>query len=266
MKTQTFNLHTHTARCGHAEGLDEQYIHSAIDAGLTLLGFSDHIPFKEIRLPNCRMFYEHKDEYLSTMRELQKKYQDQIEIKVGYEVEYLEDHLEYLLEMRKECDYMILGQHCKFIGYEYDCYCNDEDVLEYTNQIENALKHGLITYIAHPDYFMLGRRCFNEVCKEAAHRIAKASIEYDIPLEINLNGFHYGKKQYQFEDPIMKVEERYAYPFREFWEIVALYGCKVLYGFDAHSPISLLEPHRIQLANQIISGLPLRFVKEITLK
>ena len=36
MNKQKFNLHTHTARCGHAEGLDIQYIHSAINAGLTL--------------------------------------------------------------------------------------------------------------------------------------------------------------------------------------------------------------------------------------
>lgn len=51
MNKQKFNLHTHTARCGHAEGLDIQYIHSAIDAGLTLLGFSEHIPYPEMHLP-----------------------------------------------------------------------------------------------------------------------------------------------------------------------------------------------------------------------
>lgn len=161
---------------------------------------------------------------------------------------------------------MILGQHCKFIGYEYDCYCNDEDVLYYTKQIEAALKHGFITYIAHPDYFMLGRRSFNEVCKEAAHRIAKASLDYDVPLELNLNGFHYGKKQYHIEGSKALIEERYAYPFREFWEIVSLYGCRVVYGFDAHSPISLLESDRVELANRIVNGLPLRYVKNIELK
>ena len=36
------NYHTHTARCGHAIGTDEEYVQAAIQAGLKTLGFSDH--------------------------------------------------------------------------------------------------------------------------------------------------------------------------------------------------------------------------------
>lgn len=88
MENQKFNLHTHTARCGHAEGLDIQYVKSAIDAGFEILGFSDHIPFVEMRLPDCRMYYEQKDEYLSSIRKLKEEFSSQITIKVGYEIEY----------------------------------------------------------------------------------------------------------------------------------------------------------------------------------
>lgn len=266
MKNQKFNLHTHTARCGHADGLDIQYVESAIESGFTLLGFSEHIPYVELRLPNCRMFYEQKEEYISSIQALKKEYSSRIDIKVGYEVEFLKDHFDYLMEMKKDCDYMILGQHCKYIGYEYDCYCSDADILAYTEQIESAVKENFITYIAHPDYFMLGRRVFSKTCEEAAHRIAKASIDYDVPLEINLNGFHYGKKMYQFYDKQSIYEERYPYPFREFWEIVSSYGCKVLYGYDAHSPITLLEKNREEKANEILKGLSLNFAKDIILR
>lgn len=138
--------------------------------------------------------------------------------------------------------------------------------MEYVRQIESAAEKNFITYIAHPDYFMLGRRFFSETCLEAAHRIAKASIEYDIPLEINLNGFHYGKKSYQFYHKPGIYEERYPYPFREFWEIVSSYGCKVLYGYDAHSPISLLEKNREYKANKILSDIPLNFINTVNLK
>lgn len=262
MEKQKFNLHTHTARCGHGAGLDIQYINSAIDAGIELLGFSEHIPYVEMRLPDCRMFYEHKNEYIETMRKLHHDFRHQIDIRVGYEVEYLEDHYEYLMQMRKECDYMILGQHCKYIGYEYDCYCSDEDVLIYALQVERAMAKDFITYVAHPDYYMLGRREFSAVCAEAAHRIARASIKYDVPLEINLNGFHYGKRLYHFYDKNI-FEECYPYPFRSFWEIVAEYGCKVVYGYDAHTPLAFLETERLQKANEILEGLSLNFVKEI---
>ena len=241
MNKQKFNLHTHTARCGHAEGLDIQYIHSAINAGLTTLGFSEHIPYPEMHLPACRMLYEQKNEYLDTLRNLQRGFQDKINIKVGYEVEYMNDHVDFLMQMKQECDYMILGQHCREIGYEYDCYCSNEDVLTYVKQIEDALELDIITYVAHPDYFMLGRRLFSEVCVEAAHRIARASI------------------------PGLQAE-RYPYPFREFWDIVSSYGCRVVYGFDAHSPITLLEAHRIHMAEEILEGIPLNFTDAICLR
>lgn len=266
MRKQSFNLHTHTARCGHAEGLDIQYVTSAVDAGFDLLGFSDHIPYPQMQLPQCRMFYEQKDEYVTSIRNLQKQFQDRITIKVGYEVEYMEDQLGYLQAMRKECDYMILGQHLKTLNYEYDCYCSDDDVQIYAEQIEHALSRNFITCVAHPDYYMLGRRYFSKECEQAAHRIAKASVQYDVPLEINLNGLRYGQKEYRFYNRSDCVEFRYPYPFREFWMIAASYGCKVMYGYDAHSPITLQEQHRISMADDILHGIPLHVVTEIAWK
>ena len=36
------NYHSHTARCGHAWGTDEEFVNAAIDAGFGVLGFSEH--------------------------------------------------------------------------------------------------------------------------------------------------------------------------------------------------------------------------------
>ena len=38
------NLHTHTTRCGHACGTEDEYVRSAIEGGLKTLGFSEHCP------------------------------------------------------------------------------------------------------------------------------------------------------------------------------------------------------------------------------
>ncbi len=35
------NYHTHTKRCGHAKGTDEEYVIAAIEGGFDELGFSD---------------------------------------------------------------------------------------------------------------------------------------------------------------------------------------------------------------------------------
>ncbi|MBR2281394.1 MAG: hypothetical protein IJ863_02090, partial [Spirochaetales bacterium] len=39
--------HTHTFRCRHATGEDIDYVNSALAGGFSVLGFSDHTPFKE---------------------------------------------------------------------------------------------------------------------------------------------------------------------------------------------------------------------------
>lgn len=237
-----------------------QYIQSAMDAGIQVLGFSEHIPYLEIRLANCRMFYEHKEEYLSTKRKLKKTYEGKMDILVGYEIEYMVEHLDYLMNMRKECDYMILGQHCQFVdGGGYDYLSDDEAVMTYTKQVIEGMRSGLISMLAHPDYFMLGRRDFSTVCRRCAEEICACAVECNIPLEINLNGMRYGNFSYQ-------EGERYPYPYREFWEIAANYPVQVLYGFDAHQPVTLLEDARIDKVDHILTGLSFSFVDTFVIK
>ena len=58
------NFHTHTSRCGHAVGTDEEYVQAAIQAGVKVLGFSDHAPYKDPE-PTERMNIEQVDDYFS---------------------------------------------------------------------------------------------------------------------------------------------------------------------------------------------------------
>ena len=65
------NYHTHTARCGHAEGSDEAYVLAAIEQGFEELGFSDHVPWPYqsgfLNL-GVRMDVRRLDEYLRSVR------------------------------------------------------------------------------------------------------------------------------------------------------------------------------------------------------
>ena len=54
------NYHTHTKRCMHATGTDADYVKAALDAGLDVLGFSDHGPFPDNRF-DFRMPYADQD-------------------------------------------------------------------------------------------------------------------------------------------------------------------------------------------------------------
>lgn len=39
-----FDLHTHHFRCGHADGNIRDYVEAALEAGLQVIGISDHTP------------------------------------------------------------------------------------------------------------------------------------------------------------------------------------------------------------------------------
>jgi histidinol-phosphatase (PHP family) len=249
------NYHTHTFRCGHARGSDEQYVRAAIEAGFRILGFSDHVPYVGIHAPQDRMEYDQIEEYLTSIAHLKAKYADQIDIKVGYEIEFFPDHLEYYKELLKRVDYLILGQHNLVLNsHELDCYADDQDVLGYTELVLKAIDSGLISFLAHPDYFMLGRRDWSQVCIESSHKICAAAAKAKIPLELNLNGIRYGHKSF-------KGGKAYVYPYRAFWEIAAQYDTICVYGYDAHHPTTLLEHDRIDTINEIIKGIPLNIIE-----
>ena len=63
MKT---NYHTHTTRCMHAVGDDEDYVRSDIKGGFKELGFSDHGPWKYHTdfVSDIRMLPEDLPEYI----------------------------------------------------------------------------------------------------------------------------------------------------------------------------------------------------------
>ena len=68
------NYHTHTHRCNHAIGREEDYVREALKAGLEILGWADHTPYtftggyyshfrmRPIQLPG----------YIQTIQELQE--------------------------------------------------------------------------------------------------------------------------------------------------------------------------------------------------
>ena len=106
MKT---NYHTHTTRCHHATGSDEEFVLSAIKGGYQELGFSDHTPWKYHTdyISDIRMLPEELAEYVERIRSLQEKYKNQISIKIGLECEYFPEYIHWLKESSKNINWTI---------------------------------------------------------------------------------------------------------------------------------------------------------------
>ena len=251
-----FNYHTHSQRCGHGSGVEEEYILAAIEAGFDVIGISEHMPYTGRHIAADRMPIEDWDDYIATLKHLKEKYKNQIDVKIGVEFEYYPNHIEHLKKLQKDVEYMICGQHEEdMYGHDYTFACSDEDVPKYANLVVEAIESGMANIIAHPDYFMSGRDGWSEACSIAARKICEASKKHNIPLELNLSGIRHGKREYN-------EGQRYRYPYYEFWQIASEVKCPVIYGYDAHNPKTLLEEHRIDIINEIIAGLDLNILDE----
>ena len=254
------NFHTHTKRCGHAEGLDEEYVKAAIKAGIRVLGFSDHAPYR-IPLDRERMRIEMYPDYKRSIRELKEKYKDKIEIHLGMEVECMPDEWEDLSRYREEMEYCILGQHFLKLNSDHTSYdfTEPEELFAYTERIAYAAEHGLCDYIAHPDVCLWSYPRNDDAVRKMAEDIAEISLRYDLPLELNCgSGVKVGKMIY--EDGL-----RYAYPNHEVFRIFAEKRCKIIIGIDAHSPQDLLSDRYLDRALETVKDLELNFVYDYDL-
>ena len=226
------NYHTHTTRCKHAHGTEREYIEQAIKCGFKTLGFSEHVPFPDSYgfNPNMRMSISELPDYTSTLVKLREEYKNDIEILIGYEVEYTPSHFEEVLKTLKQFpyDYIIQGQH--FVeGNNSSDYAGDPtDSLEYFDDYVETTIEGMRTgefmYLAHPDLIKFTGDA--EIFKEKIRPIIKEAAELDIPLEVNMYGF----------------SDHRNYPNDNFWSMVPEYGAKVTLGCDAHGPEMIIQP------------------------
>jgi histidinol-phosphatase (PHP family) len=228
--------HTHTNRCGHARGKDEDYVLFAISKGVKVLGFTDHVFLKGYTQPTIRGNYEDLDEYISSLTHLKNKYKDKIEILIGFEAEYIKKMVPYYKELLKDkIDYLILGQHL-FISSEdkitwyFKTKDNHKMVDKYADDLIEGMKSGLYKYVAHPDLFASGISIWDEYAISVAKRIIEAAIKYDIPLEYNLGGYRYPYEQ------LFAGMKYLKYPNENFWDLASTYPIKVIIGPDAHDP------------------------------
>lgn len=145
MKTD-FNYHTHTALCGHAEGTMEEYIKIAIDGGIKNMGFSDHAPyvFPDGHESHFRVPSKKANQYMEELIELRKKYKSEIDIVIGFEMEYYHAHFEKMLKTVKGvgAEYLILGQH-----YLDDDPTESRAVLEESDDI-NRLREYVLSVVS----------------------------------------------------------------------------------------------------------------------
>lgn len=222
------DLHNHTTLCNHATGSMEEYIQKAIELGINVYGFSEHAPMKNFE-DGYRLILDDKKLYETSVKKLQEKYQDQIKILLGYEVDYLKG--DYILDEIKEAevDYLIGSVHYlgnwgfdnpEFIG-EYEN--KDIDLIweEYFEAIKQMAKTKLFNIVGHLDLIKIFKYLPTKDIKTLAKDALKEIKNADMAIEINAAGFR---------KPIKE-----QYPSLELLKLCFELDIPITFSSDAHS-------------------------------
>lgn len=248
------NYHTHTVRCGHGQGTEEEYVKAAIEGGLEVLGFSEHCTHLLHPESTTKPHLDRKGlkEYADTVRSLKKSYEKDISIHLGIEAEYYPaTHKELCGILRDQgIEYLLLGQH--FLDSPMAQRTRNEiyepAILEhYCDQVIEGMQTGNFTYVAHPDCILfLGDR---KLLKPQLRRICVEAKACNLPLEVNLLGIHKNKH----------------YPCREFFELLAEEGNTVIFGADAHQPERFLNHQAEEKALSLVAQYGLTRIETVPL-
>ncbi|MCR5416678.1 MAG: histidinol-phosphatase [Pseudobutyrivibrio sp.] len=229
------NYHAHTVRCNHATGTEREYIEAAIKQGFKIFGFSDHVPqpYPASYESHIRMSLSEIEDYTDTLVKLRDEYKNDIQILIGYETEYTYKYFDKLIDIIKQypLDYIIQGQH--FIPDEIDGFYSgaitdkEEDLAAYADMTVEGMYTKLFSYLAHPD--LINYDGPDEIFQKHMRKIVEASIQLNIPLEVNMLGFSTERN----------------YPSDRFYSMASEMGAKFVIGCDAHHPSHVLQPENL---------------------
>lgn len=231
MKT---NYHTHSRRCQHASGTEEDYVKEAVSKGMSQLGFSDHGPFPDNGF-GLRMPYKELGEYLEELDRLKQSYASEITLWKGLEIEYLPEFCDYYEKLltKSGVEYLLLGEHVfkSREGKILNIYETASTAWypDYAKNVAEGMRSGYFKAVAHPDLFMINGTLWDDNCSRAADMILDAASASGIPLEYNANGLRRGIWDFP-------TGNRYPYPYEEFWRMASGADVKVIVGSDCHEP------------------------------
>ncbi len=227
MKTTRIDLHNHTTRCNHAEGTIDEYVQKAIALGIDIYGFSEHAPmdFDE----GYRLSFEEMTDYENDILIAKEKYKDDIDILLGYEVDWLPGHMDERV-LNAKVDYLIGSVHFidkwSFDNPEFIGGWKERDIDEiwqaYFEATEAMAKSGYFDIAGHLDLI----KVFKYLPTQDVRLLAKKSLEAikksGMVLELNAAGLR---------KPVGEI-----YPSRALLEEAYALDIPVTFGSDAHSP------------------------------
>ncbi|HOT61571.1 MAG TPA: histidinol-phosphatase [Treponemataceae bacterium] len=232
------SFHTHTRLCKHASGDPVDYVRVAAAEGCRALGFSDHCPYPDGTWQGSRMAPGDVGLYARLVEEARAV--ADFPVYGGFECEWWPAYRSWYADyLRGElgAEYLVYGSHWVDTadGFQYIAEVSDRRLLaRYVDLTVEGVSSGLYDFFAHPDLFLAGFTALDAEVRAACVAIVDAAVSAGLPLEVNGLGL---------QRPWIAGDSgpRAPYPVREFWEIAAERGAKIIYNSDAHRSEDVLR-------------------------
>ena len=220
------DLHNHTTRCNHAEGTVDEYVQRAIELGIDIYGFSEHAPmdFDE----KYRLQFEEMQAYTDDILNAKEKYKDDINILLGYEVDWLQGHMSDKV-LNSDVDYLIGSVHFinkwSFDNPEFIGGWKNKDIDEiwktYFEATEAMAKSGKFDIVGHLDLIKVFKFMPKQDVRLLAKDVLRAIKKSNMVMEINTAGLR---------KPIGEM-----YPSRALLEEAYALDIPITFSSDAHA-------------------------------
>jgi len=242
--------HTHNKLCHHADGSIEDYIKKAIKIKLQTIGVSDHFPYEFVknieRIPfeDYAITLPEVENYLSITEKLREKYKEDINIRIGFEVDFFKNQVfalnEHLNRVKNRLDYIIGSIHILDLqdgrgawGFDdsrfrddYELYGSDKVYMSYYQKLLKMLTFkgfdfNIIGHFDLPKKFNDHPQNKEIISNEISHLLDVIKNK-DVIVEINTGGLRKPCKE--------------QYPNKEIIKQMYNLDIPVLLGSDAHNP------------------------------
>lgn len=244
------DYHTHSELCHHAVGTIEDYVNKAIELNLNTIGICDHFPYEFLknieRIPYIEyaITVDEIDYYITTGENLREKYKNQINLRIGFEIDFFEDQEaalnSHLNKFKSRLDYILGSVHILDFqdgkgawGFDdsrfkedYEYYGADKVYTQYFKTLRNMLNSEQFDFdiVGH---FDLPKK-FNDFPndKELLINEAMKTLELikhkGVVIEINTGG--------------LRKDVKEQYPSEELLNHMVDLDIQILLGSDAHKP------------------------------
>ena len=243
--------HTHNEMCHHAVGSIEDYIKQAVGCRrINTIGISDHFPYEFVKNIERIPYQEYAitipeiEDYLSTAENLKEKYKTNINVRIGFEVDYFKNQEfalnNHLNKVKNRLDYILGSIHILNFkdsrgawGFDdsrfrkdFNYYGAQNVYINYYKKLQKMVKSeefdfDIVGHFDLPKKFndipANKERVFEEIMKTL--ELIKAK---DLTIEINTSGLRKPCKEQYPSEKIIK--EMYSLDI------------PILLGSDAHKP------------------------------